>query len=70
MSRPDVAPLAASLPRMLIGRGTEDEWYTADKAAKDLAVLRAAGVTVVEHVFDGGHLWTPDFIARRAAIHR
>ena len=43
---PDVAPLAASLPRVLLGRGTEDKWYTAEKAAKDLAVLRAAGVTV------------------------
>ena len=59
---PDVAPLANTLPRILIGRGTEEEWYTADKCARDLDVLRAAGVTVVEHVFEGGHLWTPDFI--------
>ena len=36
---PDVAPLAASLPKVLIGRGTEDKWYTAEKAAADLAVL-------------------------------
>ena len=33
---PDVAPLAASLPRVLLGRGTEDQWYTAEKAAADL----------------------------------
>ena len=26
---PDVAPLAASLPPVLIGRGTKDAWYTA-----------------------------------------
>jgi len=65
---PDVAPLAASLPRILIGRGTEEEWYTADKAAKDLDVLRGAGVSVVEHVFEGGHLWTPAFIETSAAV--
>lgn len=61
---PDVVPLAGSLPKTLIGRGTEDEWYTADKAARDLEALRTAGVAVTEHVFEGGHEWTPDFIAR------
>ena len=40
---PDVAPLAASLPKVLLGRGTEDKWYTAEKAAKDRAVLEGAG---------------------------
>ena len=61
---PDVAPLATSLPRVLIGRGTEDEWYTAEKAAKDRGVLEQAGVTVVEHVFEGGHVFAPAFISR------
>lgn len=61
---PDVAPLAASLPRVLIGRGTEDKWYTAEKAAADLGVLRPAGVNVTEHVFDGGHIWAPPFVKR------
>lgn len=65
---PDVAPLAATLPRILIGRGTQEEWYTAEKCAKDLAVLRAAGAIVVEHVFDGGHVWTPDFIHTASAF--
>jgi predicted esterase len=65
---PDVAPLAASLPRILIGRGTEEEWYTADKAAKDLDLLRSAGVNVDEHVFEGGHLWTPAFVEKSAAF--
>jgi predicted esterase len=65
---PDVAPLAASLPTILIGRGTEEEWYTADKAAKDLEVLRGAGVAVSEHVFEGGHAWTPAFIETSAAF--
>ena len=60
---PDVAPLAASLPAVLLGRGTEDTWYDAEKAAADLAVLRPA-TSVVEHVFKGGHAWDPGFIAR------
>lgn len=65
---PDVVPFAASLPRVLYGRGADDEFYKADQAAKDLAVLRAVGVPVVEHVFAGGHLWTPAFIAKSAAF--
>lgn len=61
---PDVAPVAAALPSVLIGRGTAEEWYTADKAAKDLDILRKAGVPADEHVFEGGHEWTPDFFDR------
>ena len=65
---PDVAPLAASLPTVLLGRGTEDKWYTAGKSTKDREVLEGAGVTVIEHVFDGGHLWAPEFIDRAGAF--
>ena len=61
---PDVAPLAGSLPRVLLGRGTEDKWYDAAKAAADLKVLNGAGAKVTEHVFDGGHVWAPAFITR------
>ena len=61
---PDVAPLAATLPPVLLGRGTEDKWYTADKAARDLAVFTPAGARVSEHVFEGGHVWAPAFISR------
>ena len=65
---PDVAPLAASIPRVLLGRGTEDKWYTGEKAAKDREVLEGAGVTVIEHVFDGGHIFAPEFIERAGAF--
>ena len=65
---PDVAPVAASLPKTLIGRGRAEEWYTAEKCAKDLAALRAAGVAVEEFVFDGGHEWTTAFIDRAAGF--
>lgn len=61
---PDVAPVAAGLPPILLGRGVADQWYTDVKAASDLAVLRGAGVTVVEHVFEGGHEWDESFVAR------
>ena len=59
---PDVAPLAGTLPRTLLGRGDHDEFYPATQAAKDLDVLKSAGVAVEEYVFSGGHLWTPAFI--------
>ena len=65
---PDVAPLASSLPRVLLGRGTEDKWYTDAMAAKDLDALRQAGVNVTAQVFDGGHEWTPEFSARAGAF--
>lgn len=60
---PDVAPVAAQLPRILLGRGTADQWYTAEKAGRDLDVLRGSGTNVVEHVFDGGHDWHDAFVA-------
>lgn len=60
---PDVAPRAASLPPVLLGRGLADEWYTEEKAAADLAVLRGASVRVTEHVFDAGHVWDARFTA-------
>jgi predicted esterase len=61
---PDVAPVAGQLPRTLLGRGTNDEFYTGAKAALDRAVLRHADVDVVEHVFEGGHAWDESFFAR------
>jgi predicted esterase len=61
---PDVAPLASSLPKVLLGHGKEDKWYTDQHAAKDRAVFEQAGVTAIEHVFDGGHQWAPDFMLR------
>jgi predicted esterase len=61
---PDVLPDAANLPPVLLGRGSAEEWYTADKAAADLERLRSAGVRVTEHVFDAGHVRHPSFSAR------
>ncbi len=61
---PDVAPVAGTLPRTLLGRGDRDEFYGASQSAKDLEVLRSAGVRVEEYVFSGGHEWTPAFFER------
>ena len=59
---PDVAPALASLPPILIGRGSSDQWYTEQKAAEDLAQFAKAGVTPHRHVFDGGHVWHQSFV--------
>ncbi|MFN2447155.1 MAG: alpha/beta hydrolase, partial [Vicinamibacterales bacterium] len=58
---PDVQPVADRLPPTLIGRGTHDDWYTAEKERSDRAVLTAAGVFVETHVFDAAHAWTDEF---------
>jgi predicted esterase len=65
---PDVAPAAATLPRVLLGRGAAEEWYTAEKAATDMERLRAAGISVIEHVFDAGHARHPSFAAHAGAF--
>jgi predicted esterase len=65
---PDVVPRLATCPPLLIGRGTEDTWYTEAKAAADLAHLRAAGAVAEVCVFDGGHVWDATFIAAAGAF--
>lgn len=46
------------LPRVFIGRGARDEWYSAEKFRADQARLGDAGVAVVAVEFDGGHDWS------------
>ena len=62
---PDVAQTGATLPPVLIGRGSRDDWYTAEKLEADLRTLRQLGVAVDTSVFDGGHEWSAEF---RAAV--
>ena len=64
---PDVRPHAAALPPVLLGRGTEERWYTAEIARTDLGHLHAAGVRTVEHVFQDGHVRHASF-AERAGV--
>lgn len=59
---PDVAAdRPERLPPVLLGRGTEDEWYSETKMARDLAILEKAGVETGVCVFDGGHVWADPF---------
>ena len=61
---PDVADDASvRLPPVLIGRGERDEWFTAAKLETDLARLARRGASTRSLVFDGGHEWTPAFLA-------
>ncbi len=61
---PDVAGGGYRLPPVLLGRGTEDTWYTEEKMDADLATLGELGAEVETCVFEGGHDWTPEFYAR------
>jgi predicted esterase len=67
---PDVATNGSALPPVLIGRGTQDPWYTAAKHAADLHTFAALGVAVDSCVFEGGHEWTPAFCADAARLLR
>lgn len=49
------------IPAVLLGRGLNDEWYTADKLARDEERLRSAGIQVEVVTFSGGHEWSPEF---------
>jgi predicted esterase len=61
---PELLESRPRIPPVLIGRGTREEWYTAEKLEKDLKFLSTV-TTVSTCVFDGGHEWTDEF--RQAA---
>ena len=66
---PDVAVRGErALPRVLIGRGRQDHWYTAERHAGDLATLASLGATVEVCEFDGGHVWSDEFRHAVAAV--
>jgi predicted esterase len=54
-------------PRVLIGAGDAETWYTADKVAADEAFLHAHNVEHDVVRYKGGHAWTDEF---RAAAGR
>jgi predicted esterase len=45
----------------LIGRGSRDEWYTAEKLEADRQRLARAGISVETVTVDGAHDWTHEF---------
>jgi poly(3-hydroxybutyrate) depolymerase len=65
---PDVAGAHSGLRRVLMGRGTRDEWYTAEKHAADVAVLARTSAVVESCIFDGGHEWSAAFYAAAGRV--
>ena len=51
----------AAFPPVLLGCGTRDELYTPEAMEKDLETLARLGIEVEPCVFDGGHVWSPEF---------
>ena len=58
---PDVASGPHRVPPVLIGRGRQDRWYTAEALDDDRAVLTRLEVAVEVCEFDDGHIWTDVF---------
>ena len=48
-------------PKVLIGVGTKEQWYTGAKLDEDLAFLSARGIDHSVARFEGGHVWTDAF---------
>lgn len=68
---PDISERRGTpLPPVLLGRGTQDEWYTEAKQAADLDVLARLDARVETCVFEGGHEWTDAFRAAASAFLR
>jgi predicted esterase len=66
----DIPPELASdfsvtWPPVVLGRGTTDAYYPADRFDADAAVLASHGALNAQVSFDGGHEWSDAF---RAAV--
>jgi predicted esterase len=48
-------------PKVLIGVGTKEQWYTGAKLDDDLAFLSKRGIDHSVVRFEGGHEWTDEF---------
>ena len=57
-----------TFPRVLLARGTRDEWYTDEKLQADQAHLVARGAPVETLTFEGAHEWHVEFATRAAVI--
>jgi predicted esterase len=52
---------ASAWPRVLLGCGRTDAWYTADKLRTDRDFFASRAIAVETALFDGGHEWHADF---------
>jgi predicted esterase len=65
---PDVRAATASLPPVLLGRGSTEEWYTEERMRNDAAWLRGIGTDLTLCEYAGGHEWTDAFRSAAAAF--
>ena len=59
-----------ALPPVLLGRGTQDEWYSAKKMEADLRTLEELEVDVTPCVFEDGHVWADEYLNAAAVLLR
>jgi predicted esterase len=52
---------ASAWPRVLLGCGRTDAWYTADKLRADRTFFESRAIEAETIVFDGGHEWHADY---------
>jgi predicted esterase len=55
-------------PDVLIGRGSQDPWYSEEKLAGDVALLEGRGVPVEVCRFEGEHEWSVAFLRAAGAL--
>jgi predicted esterase len=67
---PDLALDARPWPRVLAATGSRDAWYTPERLAADVGVLRGARADARAVVFDGGHEWAPALVEATSALLR
>jgi predicted esterase len=65
---PDVRAATTSLPPVLLGRGSAEEWYTEERMQSDVAWLRGIGTDLTLCEYAGGHEWTEPFREASAAF--
>jgi predicted esterase len=57
---------ASAFPPVLLLRGSDDDWYTAEKLKGDVGALDARGTIAHAITYDAGHVWTED-VSRAAS---
>jgi predicted esterase len=65
---PEVLASGAHLPRTVIGRGSTDPYYSAERFEADRDALEERGVLAAAVEYTGGHEFTPTFRATASAL--
>jgi predicted esterase len=63
-----LADTGTKFPRVLLARGSRDEWYSEEKFRANELALQARGAHTETVTFDGAHEWHQDFAVRAAAM--